>query len=93
MYMNQNDCLPMVRFLPKPKGTPAPARGGKLWILLLTGGAPRGGGFGRGAPRGGDRGGFGRGRGGFGGGRGGFGGGRGGDRGIRGKYLILKYKK
>ncbi len=65
----------------------------KLWILLLTGGAPRGGGFGRGAPRGGDRGGFGRGRGGFGGGRGGFGGGRGGDRGGRGKYLILKYKK
>jgi hypothetical protein len=23
LYMNQNDCLPFSRFLPKPKGTPA----------------------------------------------------------------------
>lgn len=63
IYMDPYDCMPMDRFLPRPKGAPGISRGG-------AGGAPRGrggrgggrggpprGGFGRGAPRGGPRGG------------------------------------
>ncbi len=81
VYCDQNDLLPIEKFLPRTRGGPGGRGGGR-------------GGFGRGGDRG--RGGFGgrggdRGRGGFGRGgdrgRGGFGfGGRGGDRGGRGGF-------
>ncbi|CAD8043722.1 unnamed protein product [Paramecium primaurelia] len=78
IYMDAYDCMPMDRFLPKPKGAPGISRGGSRgggrggprggFSRGGRGGPPRGG---RGAPRGG---GFSRGggqqRGGY--GRGGF---------------------
>jgi H/ACA ribonucleoprotein complex subunit 1 len=77
VYVDQNDVLPIEKFLPRAPGKKGPPRG--------RGGAPRGSGF-RGGDRGGFRGGFrGGDRGGFrGGDRGGF---RGGDRGgFRGGF-------
>ncbi|CAK90654.1 unnamed protein product (macronuclear) [Paramecium tetraurelia] len=64
IYMDAYDCMPMDRFLPRPKGAPGISRGGSRgggrggprgggFSRGGRGGAPRGGGFSRGGPRGG----------------------------------------
>eukprot|EP01086_Lenisia_limosa_P000608 TRINITY_DN1108_c0_g1_i1.p1 TRINITY_DN1108_c0_g1~~TRINITY_DN1108_c0_g1_i1.p1 ORF type:complete len:219 (+),score=75.74 TRINITY_DN1108_c0_g1_i1:64-720(+) len=88
VYIDSSKTLPLARFLPQPKGAPAPKKRGGARGGGRGGGRGRGGGFSRGRGGGGGfgRGGGGRGGGGFGrGGGGGFGrggGGRGGGGGF-----------